>query len=168
MFERPVERVEHAGQARGHGLADGWSHHRKQRVGERRRVALDRGGDGLFERRRQRAGEIRIVRVLHQHLRQHFPDVLGAGDRILEARLQRHQPVPLAAPEDSAERRDLGVGIRFCPRPPASSSRGRAARSAAPAIVEARDGQLVVEPHRHLGQQGGERGAVGLVVAQLG
>src|SRR5262245_35925362 len=50
----------------------------------------------------------------------------------------------------------------------APSSRGRAARSPAAAIVDAGDGQLVVEPHRHFGQQSRERRAVGLVVTELG
>jgi len=48
---------------------DGGAHHREQRVGHGFGIAPDGGGERFFERRRERPGEVRILRALQQDAR---------------------------------------------------------------------------------------------------
>ena len=81
VLQRAIERLDHADEAGGHGLADGRAHHREERVGQRLRVALDRRRDGVFDRGRQRAGEFGVERPQLQGLRQHGGHLAGPEPR---------------------------------------------------------------------------------------
>jgi hypothetical protein len=109
VLERAVQRVDHRGQARGHGLPDGRSHHREERVGQGPRVPRHRGGDGLLDRRGQGPGEVGVERALQERLRKHGAHLRRARGRIVEPRAQGGQLPLLGFDKKPAQQRELVV-----------------------------------------------------------
>ena len=117
MLEGAVERVEHAAEARGDGLANRGAHDRKQRIGQRLRILADGGGDGFFDRRRERTGQLRIVLTEENGLGQYGADIARHPAGITDPGLQRTQ-LALFRPDDQRPQlREFGRRLRAAARP---------------------------------------------------
>ena len=132
MLERAVERLEHAAEARGDGLANRGADDREQRIGQRLRVLADGVGNRLFDGGRQRTRQLRIVLAQENGLGQHRADVARHPAGIADPRLEGAD-LPLFRPDDQrTQLRELGHRLRMAAARPGGGAGGRIRHSARP------------------------------------
>ena len=160
VLERAVDGGDQPRQRLGDGLSDRGAEHGEDGGGDGAGVPANRLADGVLDRRRERTGELAVPPGAEgDGLGQQLGQLLAGEPGGVEPALELMEPPPLGAEDQLAQLREV--------RATSCGACSQGARSSGMAQLRGpffpgRRRRRAAEPGGHVGEQPGERGAVGL------